>query len=61
MLCLFHTYIDSFITSSRRLYFMNILISECNTKSLYCKDKYLKFKSALIKVLLALCLILVII
>ena len=37
-------------TRSRRFYFLNILISECNDKSLYCKYTYLKFKSALIKV-----------
>ena len=38
------------ITSSRRLYVMNILISECNNKLLYCRDKSHKFKLALIKV-----------
>ena len=37
-------------TRSRRFYFLNILISECNDKSLYCKYTSLKFKSALIKV-----------
>ena len=50
MLCLLHTYLDRFITSSRRLYFLNILISEYNNKSLYYKDTSLKFKSSLIKV-----------
>ena len=50
ILCIFHTYLASFITSSRRLYFLYILISECNNKSLYFKNKSIKLKSALIKV-----------
>ena len=44
------SYLDNFIKSSRILYFLNILISECNNKSLYCMGKSLMFKSALIKV-----------
>ena len=39
---IYKVYLDRFITSSRRLYFLNICISECNNKSLYCKDKSLK-------------------
>ena len=61
MLCLFHTYIDSFIASSRILYFQNILISECNNKSLYCKDKSLSLNQHLSKYVIALSVLILLI